>query len=299
MSTKSMDISHIVRPNFIKDQGPDASRKYTAYTSTYGLRVAMGMVSSSEVQEVHAKRQQIDNESDVPAIANSSASDVMDAVEIEGVRVEIDYDRAEQQGADFPWTEIQPLLDRPTTVYDVPVQRLVVRFSDEDFTQVWKDKLEDAIDDPNFPSGWVEPPFYAVLESSRPDSDGRVKVKNDHEDRYFLPKSNTTTGGKQGLGWIPRVLDLLSVWSHQGWIEGSDPQLEAWSSRQGGGNWTPKRLEQRLMNFFEPDIQYTGMLHDDNLMNQWRRTISAGNQHDYTSFKTFEWDEEEEWALQG
>lgn len=293
-----MDISNIVRADFIDEQGPKASRKYTAYATTYALRVAMGMTSPSRVQEVSARRQQINNETDVSAVAQSAASDVMDAVEIEGVRVEIDYDRAETKGADLPWNTIQSLLDRPSTVYDVPIQRLVVRFNDEDFTQKWKKKLDDAIDDQNFPTSWVETPFYAILESAVPDNDGRNKVKNDHEERYFLPKSNTTSNGQPGLGWTPRVLDLAGIWSHQGWIEGSDSKLEAWSDRQPGGNWTPRRLEQRLMNFFEPDVQYTGMLRDDDLMNEWRGVMSSGSQHDYTSFKIFEWDEDEEWMMQ-
>jgi len=298
MSSNSMDISHIVRSDYINEQGPQASRKYMAYTSTYALRVALGMVTPSQIQEVYARRQQIDHETNLSTVAQSSVSDVMEAVEIEGIRVIVDYDRAQQQGADFPWSNIQSLLNDPSTVYDVPIKRLVVRFSDEDFTQSWKDKLEDATDDPNFPTDWIEKPFYSILKSATPDNDGRQKVKNDHEDRYFLPKSNTTSSGQQGLGWTPRNLDLASVWSHKGWTEGSDQQLEAWSNRQGGGNWTAKRLEQRLMNFFEPDIQYTGMLRDDDLMNEWRGVMASGQQHDYTSFKTFQWEDEEEWMLQ-
>jgi hypothetical protein len=298
MAVSSLDISNIVRPDFIQQQGPQASRKYKAYTSTYGLRVAMGMVEPDEIQELNASRQQINNTTDIPIIASSNVSDIMDGSEIEGVRVAIDYDRAEQQGSYFPWTDIQSLLDNPDTVYDVPIQRLVIRFDEEDFTEAWKDKIESAVDDPNFPISWVEPPFFAILESAAPDSDARQKVKNDHEERYFLPKSNTSSNGQPGLGWTPRVLDLHSVWSHKGWAERSDTQLEGWSNRQSGGNWTPKRIEQRLMNFFEPEEQYTGMLRDDDLMNRWRDVISRGNQHDYTSYKTFEWEDEEEWILQ-
>jgi hypothetical protein len=292
-----MDIGNIVRPNFIDQQGRQASRKYMAYSSTYGLRVAMGWIASDQVQELRASRQQIDNRTEISVVAQSPVSDIMNATNIEGINVEIDFDRAEQRGADLPWSDIQSLLGKPETVYDLPIQRLVIRFSDESFTQAWTDKIEDAIDDPNFPTDWIESPFYAVLESSRPDNDARQKVKNDHEDRYFLPKSNKTSNGKQGLGWTPRILDLQSVWSHRGWTERDDQRLEAWSGRQSGGNWTPKRLEQRLMNFFEPDMQYTGMLRDSDLMNRWRDVMSQGS-HDYTSFKTFEWEDEEEWMLQ-
>lgn len=298
MSNASLDISNIVHSNFITEQGPQASRKFMAYASAYALRVAMGMINPDQVQEVRAKREQINNETDVSAVSNSSVSDVMSATEIEGVRVNVNFDRAQQRGNNFPWNDVQSLLDRPSTVYDLPIQRLVIRFSAEDFTQMWKNKLEDAVDDPNFPIDWVEEPFFAVLVSGSPDNDARQKVKNDHEDRYFIPKSNATSNGQQGLGWTPRILDLDSVWSYRGWAERNDSQLEAWSNRQSGGNWTPKRLEQRLMNFFEPDIQYTGMLRDDELMNKWREVIYRNHQHDYTSFKSFEWEDEEEWMLQ-
>jgi hypothetical protein len=52
------------------------------------------------------------------------------------------------------------------------------------------------------------------------------------------------------------------------------------------------------MNFFEPEEQYTGMIRDSELMNRWRDVMSNNQNHDYTSFKTFEWDDEEEWMLQ-
>lgn len=299
MSTTSFDIANIVRPNFIDEQGPQASRKFVAYSSTYALRVAMDWLNSPDgIQELNAKRQKMGDETDVSSVAQSSVSDIMEAVELEGVRVTVDYDRAQQQGNPFPWRGIQLLLDQPATVYDLPIQRLVVRFEDEGFSQIWKDKIEDAIDDPNFPTDWVENPFYAILKSGYPDNDARQKVKNDHEERYFMPSSNRTSNGQRGLGWTPRILDLDSIWSHKGWAERSDPQLEAWSNRQSGGNWTAYRLEQRLMNFFEVEEQYTGMIRDSSLMNKWRNVISGGNNHDYTSFKTFEWNDEEEWMLQ-
>lgn len=299
MSSTSFDIENIVRPNFIDEQGPQASRKFVAYSSTYGLRVAMGWVDRPDsIQELNAERREMNDETDVPSVAQSPASDVMEAVELEGVRVSVKYDRAEQQGDPLPWSDIRPLLDQPETVYDLPIQKIVVRFEDEDFKQMWIDKLDDAIDDPNFPTSWVESPFYAVLETGIPDNDARQKVKDDHENRYFMPKSNTTSNGNPGLAWTPRILDLDSIWSHRGWTERSDPQLEAWSDRQSGGNWTPYRLEQRLMNFFEPEEQYTGMIRDSALMNRWRDVMANSQNHDYTSFKTFEWDDEEEWMLQ-
>ncbi|WEL22673.1 hypothetical protein HBNXHr_2634 [Halorhabdus sp. BNX81] len=52
------------------------------------------------------------------------------------------------------------------------------------------------------------------------------------------------------------------------------------------------------MNFFEPEEQYTGMIRDSALMNRWRDVMANSQNHDYTSFKTFEWDDEEEWMLQ-
>lgn len=299
MGSQSIDIEHITRSNFVDEQGPQKSRKYMAYASAYGLRVVCeGLTDPNQLQQVYAKRQQIDNEMPVPSVTNSPASNVVEADDIDGIRVSVDYDRAEQGGAVFPWSEVKNVLGDSSTVYDVPVTSVVIRFSAEDFTQMWKDKITDAVDDPNFPTGWIEEPFYAVLESAKPDSTGRQKVKSDHDKRYFLPKSNTTSQGDQGLGWTPRILDLARIWSHKGWTEGDDQQLKGWSDRQKGGDWTAKRIEQRLINFFEPDLQYTGMLRDDKLMNKWRSVISRGKSQDYTSYKTFRWEDEEEWMLQ-
>lgn len=259
----------------------------------------MGWLSSPDtVQEIKAERKKRRSESPVTSVRQSTVSDIVDAAEYTGVRVSVDYDRADQRGNPFPWNDIRPLLDQPDTVYDIPVQHLIVRFEDEEFTQMWRNKITDAIDDPNFPTSWIEGPFYAVLRTGEPDEQARTKVKSDHEDRYFIPTSNTTTGGQDGLGWTPRILDLIGIWSQMGWTERQDPQLEAWSERQSGGNWTPHRLEQRLMNFFEEEEQYTGMIRDSELMNKWRNVMSSGQSHDYTSYKTFEWEDEQEWMLQ-
>lgn len=299
MSTTSFDIENIVRSDFINEQGPQAARKYVVYSSTYGLRVTMGWLSSSDsVQELKAERKKRQSESPVLSVAQSSVSDIMTASEYQGVRVTVDYDRAEQRGNKFPWNNVRPLLGQPETVYDIPVQHLVVRFGDEEFTQMWTDKISNAIDDSSFPTSWIEEPFYAVLKTGEPDAQARDKIKSDHEDRYFIPTSNTTSGGQDGLGWTPRVLDLVGIWSQMGWTERQDPQLEAWSERQSGGNWTPRRLEQRLMNFFEEEEQYTGMIRDSELMNKWRSVMSDGQSHDYTSYKTFEWKDEQEWTIQ-
>ncbi len=298
MSSSSLDLENIARPNFVDEQGPQSNRKYKAYTSTYALRVAMGFVDPDQIQELKSNRREVNSEQDIGVISDKFVGEIVDAINFEGTYVDINYDRSEVNGASFPWAKIQSLLGQSSTVYDTPIQRLVIRFEDDDFKSMWEDKLQNAVDDQHFPTGWVESPFFAVLSSAAPDSDGKDKVKNDHEERYFLPKSNRSSNGKQGLGWTPRILDLESVWSHKGWAENHDQRLEAWSNRQSGGNWTPHRIEQRFMNFFEPEVQYTGMLRDSELMNQWRNAVSSGNKHDYTSFKTFRWEGNEVWELE-
>lgn len=123
MSATSFDIQNIVRSGFIAEQGPQAGRKYVAYSSTYGLRVAMGWLSSPDtVQEIKAERKKRRSESPVTSVRQSTVSDIVDAAEYTGVRVSVDYDRADQRGNPFPWNDIRPLLDQPDTVYDIPVQ---------------------------------------------------------------------------------------------------------------------------------------------------------------------------------
>lgn len=252
----------------------------------------MDMVHSDDVQEVFARRQPRWDDSEISLISNSPVSGFVEGVHTKGKRVEVDFDRRDNPSG-FPWQDVEDVLVEDETAYDLPVNSLVIRFEDDEFEQMWRDKIDDAIDSQNFPLDWIEPPFFAELTSTEPgDPDTKQQVEDAHPDRYFMPRSNTVNG-EDGLALRPRTLDVVEVHSFKGWSGSTDPQFEAWSERQND-EWTPKKLENRLMNFFDEDVKYAGMMHNTQLVSKFNSVVS----NEYLSRKTFDWVEGEEWEQQ-
>jgi hypothetical protein len=294
MSASNIDIQSIVRDGFIEEQGEQASVKYVPYSAAYCLRAVLEMVSPENIQFVRAMRQPQWDVDDIDLVANSPVSDFVEAVHTEGKRIDVHFDRGDYLD-EFPWHDVEDVLDENETAHDLPVSKLVLRFEDEegDFTDLWRSKIDDAIEDPNFPLGWIEPPFFVEMTSSDPgDPDIADHVKEVHGDRYFHPRSNTVDG-EQGLGLRPRTLDVTSVQSFANWTSSTDAELQAWSERQTE-EWTPEKVENRLMNFFNRDVQYAGMLHDSAITTRLVDTISD----EHMAPKTFNWVEDEEWIQQ-
>ncbi|MFB6222331.1 MAG: hypothetical protein ABEH86_01490 [Haloarcula sp.] len=294
MSANNLDIEPIVRDGYIEEQGQQASVKYVPYSAAYCLRAVMEMVSPDNIQFVRAMRQPRRDVGDIDLVANSPVSDFVEGVHTEGKRVDVHFDRGDYLDV-FPWDDVEDVLDENETAYDLPISKLVLRFEDEegDFTDLWRSKIDDAIEDPNFPLDWIEPPFFVEMESADPgDSDIADHVKEVHDDRYFHPRSNTVNG-EQGLGLRPRTLDVTSVQSFANWTGSTDSELQAWSERQAE-EWTPEKVENRLMNFFNRDVRYAGMLHDSAMTNRLVDKISD----EHMAPKTFNWVEDEEWIQQ-
>lgn len=202
---------------------------------------------------------------------------------------ELEFDRSED--GKFPWTDVRSTLGQPSTIYDLPIRHLVVRFENEEFEQEWREAIESAIEVDDFPMEWIESPFFAVLESAEPgDSDARDRVREPHEDFYFKPMFEAAED-YEGMDWSVRTLDLSAIWSYQGFVNRPQPIL---TSHVGDKqyDWTPRRIERYLMNFFDPSKNYTGVIRDSDWAGLWRRVYSR----DVTSTKVFEWEEDEEWV---
>jgi hypothetical protein len=285
------ELRSIVTDQHYQEQSQEGIRRFYGYAFSQGLRKTMAYLDPENVQKLKASREFRTGTEDIPAVANSSASSVFDAQTTEGMLLDLDYDRAED--GDFPWSEIQSVLGLPSTVYDIPIRHLVVRFESDDFHQKWETAFEDAIDIKNFPTGWIEGPFYAELISRPPGGgDARERVRSAHDDFYYLRRS-ASQGGHDGLGWNPSSLDLEGVWSHRGYTSYPDAVR---TTRIGDRSydWTPRRLEQFVMNYFDEDNSYVGLMRNPDFVNDWRQIHST----DMTSTKVFEWEEGEEWVQQ-
>ncbi|WP_135826428.1 hypothetical protein [Halorussus ruber] len=281
-------LKSIVSAKFYQEQKDVGTRRYVPYSFTQGLRKAMGHLNPDNIQELEASRSFNTGRDNLTTLSGSSVSDILQGEEVKREQYDLSFDRGEY--GNFPWSDIRSVLGQ-STIYDLPVRRIVVRFSNEDFESEWKDTLETAIDIDDFPTSWIESPFFAVLESAEPgDSDARKNVKNLHEEFYFKPKFRTNEDF-DGMDWSIQTLDLQSVWSYQGFVNRPDPIL---TTRTGDRqyDWTPRRIERFLMNFFHPEEDYTGVIRNSEFAGLWRRVYSR----DITSTKEFAWEEDEEWV---
>lgn len=282
-------IKSLVTDDFWVKQKDTDIRRYVPYSFTQGLRKAMAHLQPDNIQELEANRSFNTDRESLSAIAKSSVSEIFQGELVGRKQFELSYDRSED--GEFPWTDIRSILGQPSTIYDLPIRRIVVRFHDEEFEQEWINTLTSAINNDDPPTSWIEPPFFAVLQSAESgDSDARENVTGLHEEFYYKPRFRVEED-HEGMDWSVRTLDLESVWSYQGFVNRPEPIFE---TRAGDRqyDWTPRRIERYLMNFFNPEESYTGVVRNSNFAGLWRRVYSR----DVTDIKEFEWEAGVEWV---
>lgn len=282
-------LKSIVDGSFYDQQKDKGTRRYVPYSFTQGLRKGMGHLDADNIQELEANRSFNTGKNDISKLQSSTISNIFHGEEVSRKQFEISFDR--RDSGNFPWPDVRSHLGEPGVIYDLPIRDLVVRFNDEEFEEKWREYIQSAISIDDFPTSWIEPPFFAVLSSSKPgDSDARENIKNLHEEFYYKPKFQVDESF-EGMDWQLRSLDLESVWSYQGFSDRSQAIL---TTRKGDRSfdWTPRRIERYIMNFFDPEIDYTGIIRNSDFAGLWRRVYSQ----EVTSTKEFGWEEDEEWV---
>lgn len=263
------------------------SRRFKPYSFTMGLRKTMEYVEPEEIQELVANRNFGLYVEMIPGVSESVVSDYVEGKNTHGRDFEVDYDRT--HNGPFSWSDVKGLLGKQSTVYDVPVRHLVIRFDDEEFVDDWASYIENAIDATEVLTDWIETPFYAVLKSSSPgESDALNGIHRLHEDFYYDPEAEQE---KEGLPCPPVTLDLEAIWSHRAFVRDDEPVQTNWV---GDKDWTPRMIEHALMNFFAPDSQYSGRLFNSSLAGDWRGLFAL----EATDTKVYQWEGGEEWEQQ-
>lgn len=284
-------LQDITTDEHFRKQSRKDGERYVPYSFAQALRKTMAHVNSDDVQELDVNRTYNTGREKIDTITESSVSGIFDGEFLSRKQFEIDFDKGED--GSFPWSDIRSKLGEGPIVHDLPIRRIVIQFDDEEFISKWKEGLDSAIDS-DISTGWVEKPFFAVLKSSEAGSaDARDNVRSAHEDFYHQPKFESDED-YEGMDWSIRTLDLENVWSYRAFVNSADPIL---TSRRGDREyeWTPRRIEHYVMNFFDSSEEYTGLLRNSEFSSAWRGAYSL----DVTSHKRYEWREEEEWEQTG
>lgn len=282
------EIEELVTSDYLIDQS-SPSRRYKPYALTAALKKMMEYVDPSDIQELRATRN-FDFEKRVNSdVRESEVSHLMEGERIIRRSFEIDFDRATQ--GRFPWQAIEGVLGEPTTLYDITVRKAIIRFDDEEFEEEWTETIRKAIDADEVPTDWIETPFFAVLSSAPAgEPQARDRVQRIHDKDYFDEDAKADEK-KPGLPMNLVTLDLEGIWSFRAFIDDDEVIRSNW---KGDVDWTPRKIEYALMNYFNPQSRYSGLLRTSSLSNHWRRVFST----EASDIKVYEWEGEEEWEQQ-
>jgi len=282
------EIEELVTSDHLIDQS-SPGRRYKPYALTAALKKMMEYVEPDDIQELRATRNFEFETRAIQEVLESDVSHLMNGERIIRRNFELEFDRTTD--GRFPWHAIEYLLGENATLYDITVRGAVIRFDDEEFEEEWKDHIRDAIDADEVPTDWVETPFFAVLKSSdagEPQArDGVIRI---HDEDYFSEEAKADEG-KPGIPMNLVTLDLEGIWSFRAFVDDDEVLHSNW---KGDVDWTPRKIEYALMNYFNPESRYSGLLRTSSLSNHWRRIFST----EASDIKVFEWEEGEEWEQQ-
>lgn len=292
-------LTDLAHEALIEEYGQSQDRRYVGYFKSQSLKRVLAKLDSPErVQEVAGKRRA--NQTTRDADAGRESLPYLDARDIQRDEWRVAYNRAHHPTLD--WETLSDRLTANRAVWDIPVERLVVRLDDEDLHEHWRSFIETAsarhpdLPEDGIQTNWIEPPFFAVMETARPGSEGcerAVRDYHDDEQYYFMPRSRADET-HAGMGWNPRTLDLVAMWSHRAFVDTKDV-LATRRSEDGTEKITPRVIEDEFINFRETDVRRVGGVNSPLFVNKWRRAFSRGS----TDQKAYNWLDSGEWVQAG
>lgn len=290
------------------EHGDSQEPKRIGYVRTQSLKKVVDALDDPEqIQYVKGKRRADSQREDL--FGGEQALPYLDATQVTRDEWKVAYDRAIHPR--FDWETLASRLAEKPSVWDFPIERLVIQLRDGELFDHWQTFIETVSErhpafDGSLPTAWVSEPFFAVLETSKPGTKGcRDNIERFHEDEpyYFMPR---TQGDEthSGMGWSPRSLDLTAIWSYRAFVDKKDvvatssspsPLLTADGGDAELERLTPRKIESKLINYSEKDSPHFGAVNALLSINKWRRAFSRGS----TGVKPFHWDESGEWVQGG
>jgi len=291
---ESLELEEAAHRALIEEHGQNANRRYVGYFFSQSLKQLMEYVRDPErVQQLYGRRRVQENSTE--PLEGRELAEYAQATLTENLELQLDYDRAEHR--EFRWDELRDWLEENRSIWDVPLSRAVIRIDDNGILEeAWKEFIKNATEPflgagQELSTGWVEPPFYAVMEARSPGtSTARRNIESFHDrNHYFMPPSEHD-GEHQGLGWKPRGLDLQAVWSHRAFVDIPDI-IATRNTPTGKEELTPRKVEDLLINFYDSDQPRIGAINSKFLISKWKQSCfdRAVDQ------KTYEWREREGW----
>lgn len=268
------EISRSVRDALIEEYGDSQDRCRRGYVPTQSIREVMDYLDSDQIQAVRAERRVKDHSESFKMPGRDLPPYVQTEEQIKRELV-LDYDRADYSS--FEWDRISEFLFE-SELEDIAVRKLVVRMDNENLREHLFTLLQKAIDYPTSYKSEFTEPFYFVMESRSPKRAREYRMVEDQHDEGYL----------QELGWAPRCLDLLAIWSHEAWTKsGASPFADS------DGKVTQRDVEEYAFNQRSGDEPIFGAVNSSLVINRWREPFGRG----MTDMRPYEWSENGEWEV--
>lgn len=267
------DIPQRIYDTLIEEFSDDQDRCMRGYVPSQSIQNLMEYLEHENIQSVTAKRC-VKDQSESFGMVGYDLPSYVEAEEQLKREVILDYNRAKHK--DFEWQRIQDFLV-DSDLEDIAVRKLVIRMENKNLRDHLFTLLQEALNYPSSYKSEFTDPFYFVMQSKPPEVNKDYRnVQDAHEDGYL-----------KKLGWGPRCLDLMAIWSHRAWTKsGCSPMAD------NGGKVTQHDIEEYAFNRMEDDEPVFGAVNSPLVINRWREPFGRG----LTDMRHFEWSQEGEWV---
>lgn len=206
----------------------------------------------------------------------------------QSITARLSYDYLDHR-VEFPREEIVDWLNASGDhTPDVALDSLAIEVEDTQLYDHLLAVLTDAVD--LIDRKEFDQPLVAEFESystrGEPAFIERM-VRQHHDDRYWTSGSETTPAGDRGLGWSPRTLDLIGIWSKKAWTGNTQAVVHTYA----GDNLWIDDIEELAFNPAGGNVKVYGAVNSKLVGNRIRGLF--GNS--ITDFKTWKWDTTEGW----
>lgn len=270
-SVKTEEIPQRVKDTLVTEYGDAQDRCVRGYVPSQSIQKVMEFLDPGEIQAIKGRRK-VKDQTESFGMVGFDLPPYIEAEEQLKREVILDYDRAKHD--EFDWGRLVDFLV-DTDLEDIAIRKLVIRMENQELRDHLFDLLQKSINyPPSYKSEFTDP-FYFVMESRAPKLNKEYRnVKDAHDSGYL-----------KHLGWNPRCLDLMGIWSHYGWTKSGNQPMGV----------TQHEVEEYAFNQRENDRPVFGAVNSKLVVNRWRTPFGRG----LTDMRHFEWGEQTGWEQVG
>lgn len=250
------DISRRVRDALVEEFGESQDACVRGFFPSQSLKKVMEYLDADQIQELKARRRIVNKTESFKNPAGQQMPPYFDMVEKLKQDAKLHFDRSEYSR--FDWAAIfDGIVGLELT--DLAVEKLVFVMDNSELRNQLFSILQTALNYPDSYRNEFTDRFYFVMESRAPELQADYDaIKNAHD-----------SGELKQLGWRPRSLDLVAIWSYRAW---ANPR----SGNQPFNGINQHEVEEFAFNQRQSDQPIFGAVNSKLVVNRWRQPFGRG-----------------------